>query len=86
MSRTPAELRELVRQRDGDDCYVCHAPIHFSKPPGTWWGPSLEHVVPVAAGGSRSGLENLRLSHALPCNSQKGAEHEGDGLLGKPRA
>jgi hypothetical protein len=77
MSRTPAKMRVLVRQRDGDDCCVCLEPIDFTKLPGTWWGPSLEHVIPVAAGGSRCDLENLRLSHALPCNSHKGAQHEG---------
>jgi hypothetical protein len=84
MSRTAADLRELVRQRDGDNCYVCHEPIDFSKPPGILWGPSLEHVVPVAAGGSRSDLENLRLSHALPCNSGKGAVHDGVDYSASP--
>lgn len=84
MSRTAADLRELVRQRDDDNCYVRHEPTDFSKPPGTWWGPSLEHVVPVAAGGSRSDLENLRLSPTLPCNSGKGAVHEGADYPASP--
>src|SRR6266487_339482 len=84
MSRTPAELRSMVRKRDGDDCYLCDQLIDFTKPPGTWRGPSLEHVFPVAAGGSRTDPENLRLAHALPCNNQKSATYEGVDYSAQP--
>jgi len=83
-SRSAAELRAAVRERDGDDCFVCRKPIDFARAPGTFWGQSLEHVVPIAAGGSRSALGNLRLSHAYPCNSEKGARHEGTDYSGQP--
>jgi hypothetical protein len=74
--RSGAELRALVRERDGDDCSVCLLPIDFTRPPGTAGGPSLEHVVPRAAGG-KTVLANLRLAHAYPCNKAKGAVHDG---------
>jgi 5-methylcytosine-specific restriction endonuclease McrA len=83
-SRSSAELRAAVRERDGDDCFVCRKPIDFARAPGTLWGPSLEHVVPIAAGGSRSDLGNLRLSHAYPCNKAKGARHEGTDYSQRP--
>lgn len=85
-SRSPAELRALVRERDGDDCFVCGKPIDFALPAGTWMGPSLEHVIPIAAGGSRSGPANLRLSHAFPCNHAKGAVHQGIDYAGEAEA
>lgn len=66
----------MVRARDGDLCAICGNPIDFSIPAGEWMGPSLEHVIPRAAGGS-NGLENLRLAHAMPCNKAKAAAHEG---------
>lgn len=69
-SRTPAELRAMVRKRDGDNCSLCRTPINFSRAPGTEWGPSLEHVIPLAAGGTND-LDNLRLAHAYPCNKAK---------------
>jgi hypothetical protein len=76
-SRTPAELRAAVRARDGDECSVCGQLIDFTRPAGTFMGPSLEHVIPVAAGGARSDPANLRLAHARPCNAAKGAVHDG---------
>jgi 5-methylcytosine-specific restriction endonuclease McrA len=76
MARTIAELRSAVRDRDGDDCSVCHLLIDFAKPPGTPAGPTLEHVTPVAAGGARRDLQNLSLSHGR-CNHEKGALHDG---------
>jgi hypothetical protein len=76
MSSSAASLRALVRDRDGEDCSICGQPIDFSLGAGTFMGPSLEHVVPVAAGGSKTDPANLRLAHARPCNSAKGAVYE----------
>jgi len=76
MSSSAASLRALVRARDGDDCSICGQPIDFSLPAGTFMGPSLEHVIPVAAGGLKSDPANLRLAHARPCNQAKGAVYE----------
>ncbi len=74
--QTNSTLREMVRKRDGDSCYWCGNRIDFSLTPGIGGGPSLEHVMPIAAGGSND-LSNLRLSHAIPCNQEKGAIHNG---------
>lgn len=89
-SRSAKELRALVRERDGDLCSVCGKPIDFTVAPGGWMGPSLEHVIPKAAGGSNE-LENLRLAHARPCNHAKAGVHDGldfaaAGLGDGPRA
>lgn len=75
-SRSPRELRDLVRARDGDDCSICGQPVDFTIPAGEWMGPSLEHVVPLAAGGTNDPA-NLRLAHAFPCNAAKAAAHAG---------
>lgn len=49
------------------------------------WGPSLEHVIPLAAGGSRRDPANLRLSHAYPCNNEeKAAMHGGVDYAAPP--
>jgi hypothetical protein len=70
--RSAAELRGLVRIRDGDLCWICGTLIDFTRPAGTFMGPSLEHVTPRAAGGTNH-LGNLRLTHAYPCNHAKAA-------------
>jgi hypothetical protein len=64
MSSNAAQLRALVRARDGDDCCACGQPIDFALPPGTLMGPSLEHVISVAAGSSKTDPANMRLVHA----------------------
>lgn len=75
-SRSAAELRAMVRDRDGDNCWLCGKPIDFTRRAGTFMGPSLEHAVPRAAGGTNA-LPNLRLAHAFPCNHAKGAVFDG---------
>ena len=77
MSTPQATLRAKIRERDGDNCSICGKIIDFALPPGAFMGPSLEHVIPLAAAGSRSDLENLRLAHMYPCNRDKGAVHDG---------
>lgn len=79
----PPEIRELLRARDGDDCWLCGKPVDFTRPVGTLWGPSIDHVIPKAAGGSND-LPNLRLAHAYPCNHAKGAKWEGTDYSSHP--
>jgi hypothetical protein len=73
VGRSQAHLRDLVRARDGDGCWICGELIDFTLPPGFGRGPSLEHVVPAAAGTiGRRDPANLRLAHTRPCNHSKG--------------
>jgi 5-methylcytosine-specific restriction endonuclease McrA len=69
----PEAIRAELRKRDGDNCWLCAGPIDFTLPPGTFMGPSIEHVKPRAAGGADD-WDNLRLTHAYPCNSGKGGK------------
>lgn len=66
-SRIPA-----LRKRDGDDCKICFTRIEdFDLPWPHPLSPSVDHVMPVRAGGSHR-MDNLQLSH-LVCNHRKGA-------------
>ena len=55
--------------RDGWVCYLCAQPVNRDTPWPDPWSPSLDHVIPLAAGGSHS-LENTRCTH-LRCNLSK---------------
>jgi 5-methylcytosine-specific restriction endonuclease McrA len=66
----PAEVFE----RDGWVCRLCERPVHREL---RWPDPaaaSLDHVVPLVAGGAHS-RANTQLAHWL-CNVQKGARTE----------
>jgi 5-methylcytosine-specific restriction endonuclease McrA len=59
----------------GPDCHICSLPIDFSAPrrsfaPGWEKGLQLDHVIPLAKGGSDQ-IENVKPSHGL-CNLSKG--------------
>lgn len=58
----------MIRERDGDDCYRCGCEMDFEAEPGTDWAPSIEHVVPRLRGGGNA-LSNLALSHTW-CNAR----------------
>jgi hypothetical protein len=51
-----------------DDCYRCGRPVDKDLPGTHPWGPSLEHVVPLARGGDPASQDNAALSH-LGCNA-----------------
>lgn len=64
-----------VFERDGWHCRLCGGPVDREL---RWPDPasaSLDHVVPLVAGGAHS-RENTQLAHWL-CNVQKGARTEG---------
>lgn len=63
---------EVLRERDGDDCCICHSPIDFTLKDRDPMMVSLEHVVPLSRGGEHS-YANTALSH-LRCNLSKGAK------------
>lgn len=75
MSYHSQQVRAL-RQRDGDDCWLCNSPIDFSiadkNHPMHY---SRDHLKPRAAGGSDE-LSNLRLAHR-ECNRKRGCSWSG---------
>jgi len=76
---TNAQKRRLIRERDGDDCYVCGEAIDFELEPGTPGGPSLEHVIPRKMFG-RDQPDNMKLSHTQ-CNRDRDYAEIGDDVL-----
>jgi len=63
-----------IYERDGWRCQLCGEPV---DPHSTWPDPlypSLEHIVPLAAGGKHS-RANTQLAHWI-CNVRKGARHQ----------
>lgn len=63
----PEAIRRAVMERDGYRCRAC----------GVWHSLTIDHVRPVAAGGSDD-LENLQ-TLCRSCNSSKGARLEWAG-------
>jgi len=71
---------ESLFRRDGGVCYLCGKTCRLDDyivRDGTFiagdWYPSIDHVIPLAHGGSHS-WNNVRLAHRL-CNSIKGAKY-----------
>ena len=59
-------LRDRLKA-SGAPCYWCAAPIDLALP---WWHPAshtVEHIVPLAAGGAPLDPANLASAHRL-CN------------------
>ncbi len=67
------QLIAHLRQRDGDNCGICHQPMLYvpTGPRGTDdRGATIDHIHPRSKGGSDD-LTNLRLAH-WSCNRQRG--------------
>ena len=54
-----------------DACALCGLPLVPDAPPRSRWSSSVDHIVPVSAGGPWFDEHNLRASH-YGCNSRKG--------------
>lgn len=67
------EIVEALIKRDGYACYLCEDPYTEDD------GPTIEHVTPLARGGTWD-MENLKLAHRL-CNQRKGDRIFIDGVL-----
>lgn len=65
----PLTVRELL-DRDGNICYICDRAIDVSLSGSDNLGPTVDHVIPLARGGTNQG-SNLRLTHRQ-CNTKKG--------------
>jgi 5-methylcytosine-specific restriction endonuclease McrA len=60
-----------VRDAYGDTCYLCDAAIDFDIRWPAPQSPSLDHVIPLARGGTHT-LDNVAMTH-LRCNHEKNA-------------
>jgi 5-methylcytosine-specific restriction endonuclease McrA len=68
--RLPIALRRAVIARDGHRCGICGRPVDASLRAPHPFCLSIDHVVPISAGGDDS-LANLQVAHLL-CNVVKG--------------
>lgn len=68
-SKQRAELRRLIRERDGDDCLLCGRPMDFTAHPLSPEFPTIEHKVAKSANGSND-IGNLTLAHRR-CNEKR---------------
>jgi hypothetical protein len=67
-----ARLMPELRSRADDLCELCGAPIDFDAPARSSMSASVDHVVPVHAGGAHlPPVDELRLAH-YGCNSRRG--------------
>lgn len=64
-SGTWRSLKRRVDRRDNGHCYYC------GGTPDEGEALQLDHLVPIAEGGSVVDLDNLGLIHAEPCHAEK---------------
>jgi 5-methylcytosine-specific restriction endonuclease McrA len=81
-SRTWRRITDRMRV-PGVVCALCGRPIDLDAPPRTRWAFSVDHIVPLSAGGPALDPANLRAAHH-GCNSRRGAGRTspGGGLIG----
>ena len=71
--RGPAHIRERHRRAAAvgqPPCHLCGMPIDYALPASDEWSYVLDHIVPLAAGGSDL-ITNKAPAHWL-CNARKG--------------
>lgn len=59
----------LLWDRDGGRCWLCDGILDINAPLNTKKRPTVEHLVAISKGGSRTDLSNLVLCHS-GCNHQ----------------
>jgi 5-methylcytosine-specific restriction endonuclease McrA len=64
-------LRSDIFERDGWVCQLCSGPIDRAAVAPDWFSPSIDHVIPISAGGGDT-PGNVQASHLI-CNIRKGA-------------
>lgn len=64
------QTKAYLAERDGDRCHLCHKPIDLELAYPHSRSASIDHLVPVADGGSNDAT-NLALAH-LACNIRRG--------------
>ncbi len=63
--------RQRIYERDGWRCQLCQRPVRRDVAPMHDMAPTLDHIIPVSAGGLHEPL-NVQTAHFL-CNSKRGA-------------
>lgn len=58
-----------IRMKHGDDCHLCGDPINYGLKFPHPKSPSVDHIVPISAGGPHS-LDNCAMAH-MDCNNKK---------------
>jgi 5-methylcytosine-specific restriction endonuclease McrA len=64
--------RAAIFQRDGWTCRLCGAPVDRTLRSPHPLAPSLDHIVPLSAGGTHEPA-NVQLAHVV-CNVAKGSD------------
>jgi HNH endonuclease len=68
-----ARLMPELRARADDCCELCGEPIDWEAPPRSRRSVSVDHIIPLHAGGQQlPPVEELRLAH-VSCNARRGA-------------
>lgn len=62
--------RPVVYERDGFICQICHRPVKMAAKVPHPKAPTLDHIIPLAAGGTHE-YANVQLAH-FACNVRKG--------------
>ena len=71
-----SRVRQALRRRDGDLCWICGTEIDFDVPAGqTPLSATRDHLI-ERRGGGRDTLANQRLAHAR-CNNERSARVPG---------
>lgn len=69
--RRNSDLVPLLAARDGWRCHLCGKMIDPKVSPDHGWGATIDHVIPLSAGGSRWKSSNMRLAHRKCNNSRR---------------
>lgn len=80
VAKTDGEIVRLAYliERDRGRCGICHKKVDVRLSPRNPKGPTIDHIVPVSAGGVHS-LANCQLAHAW-CNGSKNNRPANDQL------
>lgn len=68
------EIRNLLRKRDGDNCWLCGQYIVEGLWHGNPFQASIDHLLEVSNGGKNQ-IANLKLTHAI-CNNRRSNYNE----------
>ena len=82
LGKTVRVDRASIGDRDGWRCHICREPVDPTRRAPDPKAPSLDHLIPLAAGG-RHEPSNVALSH-LGCNVKRGTAEVGTVPLDWP--
>jgi hypothetical protein len=66
MNASSLTMKDRIRARDGDLCWLCTRPLDFAAVPNSKKAPTVEHLHALSRGGSK-GIDNVVLCHKS-CN------------------